>query len=153
MVTLNKRDKRCQYCKKLGHIKADCYKLQNKRAIESNGEDVAGANLANKSDDDFLLVSTSDSFELTSKWILDLGCYFHMCPNIEWFSTYNSVEGGVVHMGNNSSSKVISIAIAKIRMHDETIMILPDIKYVLDLRKNHIFLSILYLKVCRINTE
>ncbi|KAK5845693.1 hypothetical protein PVK06_001901 [Gossypium arboreum] len=27
-----------------------------------------------------------------------------MCPNREWFSTYSSVEGGVVHMGNDSSN-------------------------------------------------
>ncbi|MBA0654090.1 hypothetical protein Goklo_021166 [Gossypium klotzschianum] len=52
----------------------------------SKEEDVAGANLANESGDDFLLISTSDSSEL------------HMCPNKEWFSTYSPVEGGVVRM-------------------------------------------------------
>ncbi|MFQ6639483.1 hypothetical protein Gotur_015624, partial [Gossypium turneri] len=82
-VASKKRDKRCRYCKKLGHVKADCYKLQNKRAIESNEKAVAGAYLADESDDDFLLVSTSDNFKLMSEWILDLGCSFHMCPNRE----------------------------------------------------------------------
>ncbi|MFQ6665977.1 hypothetical protein Gotur_032507, partial [Gossypium turneri] len=71
LVASKKRDKRCRYCKKLGHIKADCYKLQNKRATESKEEDVAGANLADENGDDFLLVSTSESFKLTSEWILD----------------------------------------------------------------------------------
>ena len=41
-----------------------------------------------------------------------------MCPNREWFSTYSSVEGGVVRMGNDSSSKVIGIGTVKIRVHD-----------------------------------
>ncbi|MBA0655290.1 hypothetical protein Goklo_007789 [Gossypium klotzschianum] len=27
LVASKKRDKMCRYCKKLGHIKADCYKL------------------------------------------------------------------------------------------------------------------------------
>ncbi|MBA0868109.1 hypothetical protein Goshw_008933 [Gossypium schwendimanii] len=27
LVASKKRDKRCYYCKKLGHVKADCYKL------------------------------------------------------------------------------------------------------------------------------
>ncbi|MFQ6634931.1 hypothetical protein Gotur_010252 [Gossypium turneri] len=27
LVASKKRDKRCRYCKKLGHVKADCYKL------------------------------------------------------------------------------------------------------------------------------
>ncbi|KAG8500537.1 hypothetical protein CXB51_002660 [Gossypium anomalum] len=46
LVASKKRDKMCRYCKKLGHVKADCYRLQNKRAAESNEEDVAGADLA-----------------------------------------------------------------------------------------------------------
>ncbi|MBA0771987.1 hypothetical protein Gotri_007434, partial [Gossypium trilobum] len=29
LVASKKRDKRCYYCKKLGHVKADCYKLRN----------------------------------------------------------------------------------------------------------------------------
>ncbi|KAG8485820.1 hypothetical protein CXB51_019217 [Gossypium anomalum] len=124
-------------------------------AVESNEEDVAGANLADGNGNDFLLVSTSDNSKLTSEWILDSGCSFHMCPNRKWFSTYSSVEGRVVRMGNDSSSKVIGIdiGIVKIKMHDGTIRTLSDVKYVPDLRKNLISLSILYLKGCRINIE
>ena len=153
LVASKKRDKRCRYCKKLGHVKADCYKLRNKRAAESNEEDVAGANLVDEGGDDFLLVSTSDNSKLTSEWILDSGCSFHMCPNREWFSTYSSVEGGVVHMGNDSSSKIIGIGTVNIRIHDGTIRTLSDVRYVPDLRKNLISLSILDLKGCRINIE
>ncbi|KAG8478618.1 hypothetical protein CXB51_028426 [Gossypium anomalum] len=153
LVALKKRDKRCRYCKKLGHIKADCYKLRNKRAAESNNEDVACANLADGNGDDFLLVSTSNNSKLTSEWILDSGCSFHMCPNREWFSTYSSVEGGVMRMGNDSSSKVVGIGTVKIKMHDGTIRTLSDVRYVPDLRKNLISLSILDLKGCRINIE
>ncbi|KAG8486047.1 hypothetical protein CXB51_019338 [Gossypium anomalum] len=153
LVVSKKRDKMCRYCKKLGHFKADCYKLRNKRAAKSNKEDVAGANLANESSDDFLLVSTSDNSKLTFEWILDSGCSFHMCPNKEWFSTYSSVEGGVVCMGNDSSSKVIGIGTVKIRIHNGTIRTLSDVRYVPNLRKNLISLSILDLKGCRINIE
>ncbi|KAH1073401.1 hypothetical protein J1N35_025729 [Gossypium stocksii] len=105
LVASKKRDKKCLYCKKLGHVKVDCYKLQNKRAAKRNEENVAGANLANESSDDFLLMSTSDNSKLTFEWILDSRCSFHMCSNREWFSTYSSVESGVVRMGNDSSSK------------------------------------------------
>ncbi|KAG8473398.1 hypothetical protein CXB51_035716 [Gossypium anomalum] len=124
-----------------------------KKAAESNDEDVAGANLADENGDDFLLVSTSDNTKLTSEWILDSGCSFHMCPNREWFSTYSSVEGGVVRMGNDSSSKVIGIGTVKIKMHDWMIKKLSDVRYVPDLRKNLISLSILDLKGCKINIE
>ncbi|MFQ6642302.1 hypothetical protein Gotur_018422, partial [Gossypium turneri] len=73
LVASKKQDKMCRYCKKLGHVRADCYKLRNKRAAESNEEDAAGANLADESGDDFLLVSMSDNSKLTSEWILDSG--------------------------------------------------------------------------------
>ncbi|KAH1122194.1 hypothetical protein J1N35_005354, partial [Gossypium stocksii] len=59
--------------------------------------------------------SMSDNSKLTSEWILDLGCSFHMCPNREWFSTYSSVEGRVVRIGNDSFSKVIGIGTIKIK--------------------------------------
>ncbi|MBA0780099.1 hypothetical protein Gotri_004239 [Gossypium trilobum] len=94
LVASKKRDKKCCYCKKLGHVKADCYKLRNKKAAKSNKEDVVGANLADESGGDFLLVSRSESFKL---------------------------ECGVVCMENDSSSKIIGIGTIKIRMHDGTI--------------------------------
>ncbi|MBA0881534.1 hypothetical protein Goshw_025530 [Gossypium schwendimanii] len=75
--------------------------VASKNVVESNEKNVAGANLANESGDNFLLVSTSDSSKLTS----------------------DSVEGGVVCMENNSSSKVIDIDNVKIRMHDGRISV------------------------------
>ncbi|MFQ6668891.1 hypothetical protein Gotur_034366 [Gossypium turneri] len=71
LVASKKQDKICRYCKKLGHVKVDCYKLRNKRDVESNKKDVASAKLTNESGDDFLLVSTSDNSNLTYEWILD----------------------------------------------------------------------------------
>ncbi|KAH1056164.1 hypothetical protein J1N35_034229 [Gossypium stocksii] len=91
LIASKKRDKRCRYFKKLGHVKAYCYKLRNKKASKSNEKDVTSANLANESSDDFLLVSMSDNSKHTSEWILDSRYSFHLCPNGEWFSTYNLV--------------------------------------------------------------
>ncbi|KAH1083161.1 hypothetical protein J1N35_022922 [Gossypium stocksii] len=107
LLASKKQDKRCCYCKKLGHVKANCYKLQNKRAAESNKVELTSANLVDERSDDFLLVSMSDSSELMFVWVLDLGCSFYICPNYEWFFTYISVECGVLCMGNDSSSKVL----------------------------------------------
>ncbi|MFQ6621803.1 hypothetical protein Gotur_002278 [Gossypium turneri] len=76
-----------------------------------------------------------------------------MCPNREWFFTYSLIEGGVVCIGNDSSSKLIEIGTVKIKMHDGMIKTLSDVRYVPDLRKNLISLSILDLNGCRINIE
>ncbi|MBA0787172.1 hypothetical protein Gotri_024973 [Gossypium trilobum] len=124
LIASKMQNKRCRYCKKLSHVNADCYKLRNKRAV-SNEEDVVGANLADESGDDFLLVLTSDSSELI----------------------------GVVRMRNDSSNKVIGIGTVEIRMHDGMIRTLSDVKYISYLRKNLISLNILDLKGCRINIE
>ncbi|MBA0667637.1 hypothetical protein Goklo_000696, partial [Gossypium klotzschianum] len=40
LVASKKQDKMCRYCKKICHVKSDCYKLRNKRVTESNEEDV-----------------------------------------------------------------------------------------------------------------
>ncbi|MBA0642655.1 hypothetical protein Goklo_027008 [Gossypium klotzschianum] len=50
-------------------------------------------------------------------------------------------------MRNDSSIKVIGIGTIKIRIYDKTIRTLSYVKYVLDLRKNIISLSILNLKI------
>ncbi|MBA0777655.1 hypothetical protein Gotri_005650, partial [Gossypium trilobum] len=91
--------------------------------------------------------------ELTSEWILDSRCYFQMCPNKDWFSTYSSMEGGVERMRNDSSSKVIGIGTVQIRIHNEKIKTLSDVRHVHELKKNLICLGILDLKGCRINIE
>ncbi|KAH1056107.1 hypothetical protein J1N35_034172 [Gossypium stocksii] len=38
LAALRKRDKRCLYYNKLGNVKADYYKLRNKKVAESNEE-------------------------------------------------------------------------------------------------------------------
>lgn len=58
-----------------------------------------------------------------------------------------------MRIGNDSSSKVIGIGTVKIRMHNGMIRTLSDVRYVHDLQKNLISLSILDLKGCKINIE
>ncbi|GAV58366.1 LOW QUALITY PROTEIN: gag_pre-integrs domain-containing protein, partial [Cephalotus follicularis] len=38
----------------------------------------------------------SVSVNNTSSWILNSGCYFHMTPNRDWFTTYDVNEGKVL---------------------------------------------------------
>ena len=88
-------EKTCNYCKKKGHIKTECYKLQNKKKRmagkqgkqqEKSGE--AGVVETDHSDGEFLVASDGDS-KAGQDWILDYGCTFHMTPNRDWFSTYD----------------------------------------------------------------
>ncbi|KAG8501650.1 hypothetical protein CXB51_004779 [Gossypium anomalum] len=62
------------------------------RSKSSNREDY--------SDGELLVASVNDS-KVSEEWILDSGsgCTFHMSPNRDWFTTYETVSEGVVLMG------------------------------------------------------
>ncbi|KAG8503781.1 hypothetical protein CXB51_001898 [Gossypium anomalum] len=60
------------------------------------------------SDGELLVASVNDS-KVSEEWILDSGCTFHMSPNRDWFTTYETVSEGVVLMGNNASCKIAEL--------------------------------------------
>lgn len=60
-----------------------------------------------------LLVVFDGASKPYEDWILDLGCTFHMCPNRDWFSTYETVSKGAGLMENNASCKITGIGTVK----------------------------------------
>ena len=85
------RYKICNFCKKKGHIEAECHKLQNK--IKKSDENQKGKQPEKSSEagvvEDFsngeILVASNDSQKACEEWILDSGCTYYMCPNRDWF--------------------------------------------------------------------
>ena len=67
-------------------------------------------------DDADVLIAAEKQF--SGEWILDSGCSFHMCPNIDFFKTFESIDGGKVLLGNNVACKVAGISTISIRMFD-----------------------------------
>ena len=65
-----------------------------------------------------------------NEWILDSGCTFHMTPNKAFFQTFESVDGGNVTMGNNTTCKVVGVGSVKMRMFDGMVRALTDVRYV-----------------------
>ena len=84
----------CNYCKKKGHIVAECYKLQNKKKNGQQNdkgkqkEDTTNADVAEEKALD-VLFATNDNSRYIDEWILDSGCSYHMCHNRDLFSTYD----------------------------------------------------------------
>jgi len=66
-----------------------------------------------------------------------------MTPFRDWFSSYDSIEGGVILLGNNVSCKVFGIGSVKIKMHDGIIRTLTNVWHVPDLKRNLISLPAL----------
>ena len=65
-----------------------------------------------------------------------------MTPKSDWFTTYRSISGGEVLMGNNMTCKVMGIGIVRIKMYDGVVRTLFDVCHVPDLKKNILSLGI-----------
>jgi hypothetical protein len=55
---------------------------------------------------DLVLTVTISDDRFNDKWVLDSACTFHMSPKRDWFTTYESVNGGSVLMGNDVACKI-----------------------------------------------
>ena len=60
-----------------------------------------------------------------------------------WFDTFKSCNVGIVLMGNDARCKAIGLRTIKVRIFDEIVKILTNVRYVPDLKKNLISLGTL----------
>ncbi|PSS17116.1 hypothetical protein PHLCEN_2v3240 [Hermanssonia centrifuga] len=92
-----KKKKRCDYCKKLGHIKDKCQKLKSDEASKEDhgkGKGKLTTKIAStRSDDDeflqlFMAQALAKRKDMSSKWLVDSGASAPMSSQRHWFSTY-----------------------------------------------------------------
>jgi hypothetical protein len=114
---------------------------------------VAGVVKENSKGSDLVLaISISDDCS-NDKWVLDTTCTFHMSPKRDWFTTYDTVNGGSVLMGNNVACKIVGIGTIRIRMHDGIVRTLTNARHIPDLKKNLISLRSLDSLGCKYSGE
>jgi hypothetical protein len=90
------------------------------------------------------VLSTCDVSHQHQHWLLDFGASSHMCLHRNWFSTYQSIDDGVVFMGNDFSCKIVGVGSIWIKMHDGSVTTLIDVRHVPELINNLISLGVLY---------
>jgi hypothetical protein len=66
-----------------------------------------------------------------------------MCSHINWFISYQSVDEGVVFMGNGIRCKTVGVGSIRIMMFDGIVMELTDDRYVPEFKSNLISLGVL----------
>ena len=86
---------------------------------------------------------SSNVDQLIDSWVLDSTCLFHMTRHKDWFDTYRLVNCGSVLMENNVVCKVVGIGTIIVKMFDNAMRTLKDVRHVLDLKKNLISLGTL----------
>ncbi|XXG45985.1 hypothetical protein AAC387_Pa02g0930 [Persea americana] len=153
----NKKNIECYYCHKKVHIRKNCPERQRKgKEIIRDLSSVDSISVADGRSDyvsDNALSMIENGIHPKDEWILDSGCFYHMCPNRDWFTTYKEINDGSVLMGNNIECKMVVIRIVKIKMYDGILKMLVDVRHVHDLKKNLISLGALDSYGCKLSVE
>ncbi|XP_039025197.1 uncharacterized protein LOC120158420 [Hibiscus syriacus] len=110
-------------------------------------------NIVKEYDDGELLIAADDNFITSDEWILDSGSSFRMSTNHDWFATYETVSTHDVFLGNNVPCKVAGIGTIKLKMFDEIVRTLGNVRHVPDLSRNLISLGTLDSKGYKFSSE
>ena len=82
----SKKEKKCFFCNKSGHIKKDCYKYKNSLSKNSNNSVNIVRDRINDNDD-LAIPAYASTCEINNEsWIFDSGATAHMCNNETLFS-------------------------------------------------------------------
>jgi len=111
-----------------------------KREKASNTNDTTSVVEVNSEGEDLVLIVSPGCS--SDAWVLDSACSYHMTPKRDWFTTYQSISGGEVLMGNNMTCKVVGIGTVRIKMYDGVVRTLSDVLHMPDLKKNLLSLGI-----------
>lgn len=82
-----------------------------------------------------------DNGNASKEWIMDSGCTWHMTPNKDLFKELCDQDGGYVLLGNTKACKIVSVGSVRFKLHDESIRLLTEVRYVPDLKRNLISLG------------
>ena len=95
------------YWNKTNHLKKDCWKRRESKKDDSKSE----ANSVKSSDSDMIdeVLSVCNISECNEEWLLDSGASHHIFPHKDWFDSYQTVNDGIVLLGDNHSCKTVGI--------------------------------------------
>ena len=64
------------------------------------------------------VLSNCNISECNEEWLLDSGASHHICPHKDWFASYQTVNDGMVLLGDNHSCKTIGVGSVKFKIVD-----------------------------------
>ena len=127
----------CYYCKKKGHFIRDCPALRKKREKKEKASVLPAVRSdVDRNDSNTSLLSASISPLEHTSWVIDSGASCHMTPARSCFVSYKKIDGGAVHMGNDTSCHVVGVGSVRFRMHDGVVRTITDVRHVPMLRRS-----------------
>ena len=82
-----------------------------------------------------------------ASWIMDSGCSFHICPNLSWYEQIHEASGTVT-LGTNQVCNVRGVGTIRLKMQDQSIKLLTDVRYIPEVKRNLVSLGSLEAKGC-----
>jgi len=73
-----------------------------------------------------------------SEWVLDTGATYHVCPNRDWFSSFEKLDGYFAVMSDDHPCNVKGIGTVRIKIFDGMVRELKKVRYMPQLKKNFI---------------
>ncbi|GAA0161667.1 hypothetical protein LIER_17928 [Lithospermum erythrorhizon] len=146
----SKKNLKCYNCDKKGHLKKDCWSLNNNFnprgniASTSNSGEVLCCEAA---------ITYKGRMKFANVWLIDSGAMFHMTSRREWFQDYDPISEGSVYSYNDHALKIVGIGTIKLKLHDGIIRTIRDVRHVEGLKKNLLSLGELDDLDCKIIVE
>jgi len=82
------------------------------------------------------LLTPTIGYSGDSEWVLDIGATYHVCPNMDWFSNFEKLDGCLAIMGDDHPCKVEGIGTIRIKMFDGMVRELKNVSYIPQLKRN-----------------
>ncbi|KAL6327081.1 hypothetical protein AAG906_013828 [Vitis piasezkii] len=76
------------------------------------------------------------NMDFETSWVIDSGASIHATPWKDFFTFYTSGDFGSVRMGNDGSAKAIGMGDVRLETSNGTVLILKNVKHILDIRMN-----------------
>ena len=155
----NKQNKTYYNCGKKGHFKHEC---KNKKQKKDDHKVPNKANMVEENFDIVAMVSNlhismiselnmADAKSKSSDSWYDTGATIHVCNNKSHFkSLEDATVEQQVQMGNNDTAKVEGKGIVELQFTSSKKLILINLLYVPEIRKNLVFANLLCKKVSRL---
>ena len=129
----DKSDIQCHYCKKYGHYKSECRKLQ----FVSN-RDKANVSSTEGETYDALFLSCQVTEQIHDKnvWLLDSGCSNHMTGHNDLISNLDTSISSTISLGDDHSVKASGKGVVPVLTKHNDVANIYDVYYVPSLKHN-----------------
>ncbi|GKC66820.1 zinc finger, CCHC-type containing protein [Tanacetum coccineum] len=115
-------------------------------SVDGSTNSLKGQNMFNKSFQIYYVTYVSEAYFVQDDdvaWWVDSGATVHVCKDIYWFKTYESLNNGsILHMGNESTALVHGRGCVDLKFSSGKIISLFNVLHVPNIRKNLVYSSV-----------